>query len=195
MVGQRADHVAAISPTTNLIWDEAFGDLFINQSSPFEKASRPESIIFSSTLANMKLFCMIVGKGTIVFVDVDSTDLIGEVKDRFKERSGYKYPSCYLDLFLAKRGHHGDWLTPLDQDYDDLASDYELVAAKYLTEEMQLDPTWAVKDYADFADAPAAGAVHVVKFPTKVTNKKPKTAQTTESDGKLRISSRCENEK
>jgi serine/threonine-protein kinase RIO1 len=78
----------------------------------------------------IKLFCAVVGDGSVFPVDIDASETVGDLKDAVKEKQGYDFAASKLTLYLAKK-EDGAWLidddnleTLLQMDVNDVCRQY-----------------------------------------------------------------------
>lgn len=164
----------------------------------------------------VKLFCAVVGEESIVTVDIEEQQAVGDLKERIKRRAGYDFPSHKLTLYLAKENgdEDGQWMTTEHADYVRLSRGGAGVEATYLTTDTRdatgkivrkgtlMDPTWGLHNYFD-ANTPSEKVIHVlVKLPddTSTAINVPgegspllgrEVARTTNTGGKLRFHLIC----
>ncbi|KAG2790274.1 hypothetical protein PC111_g24106, partial [Phytophthora cactorum] len=63
----------------------------------------------------VKLICAIVGEGSVFPVDIDTSQLVGDLKKAIADELKYTGRADQLQLFLAKKDEgRGPWLTQLE---------------------------------------------------------------------------------
>ncbi|EGZ11280.1 hypothetical protein PHYSODRAFT_338002 [Phytophthora sojae] len=94
----------------------------------------------------VKLVCAIVGVAGSAFpVDIDASQLVGDLKDAIKAKKMYQFPADELQLFLAKTAD-GAWLPDDDQAALDLEDGKVHEDIQALIDGEKMKATWTIED-------------------------------------------------
>ncbi|GMF16258.1 unnamed protein product [Phytophthora lilii] len=113
----------------------------------------------------VKLYCAVVGVGSVFPVDIDISETVGDLKDKIKEKKpGLTYfDADLLKLYLAREGD--TWLNSLDADIEAVkAKKFSDRIKNLMQEHLLLDATWSLNNDAYFGDnlERVDGDIHVL---------------------------------
>ncbi len=111
----------------------------------------------------IKLFCAVVGDGSVFPVDIDVGQTVGDLKEKVKEKKQYAFPADELTLYLAKKDD-GKWLAYTSEEVAALENgDASLVQDLLVT---KLHPVRKIHNV--FTNLDDDDAIHVlVKLPNE----------------------------